>query len=110
MPVSASTQHETGVVASFGDGVIPANGGQGDVGDGVENGNVEADAIRDVVEAIDGIDPADVEDVEGAAGLAVAIVFGHEHDVDQAYGSVLVRTAGGTVSGASAIVRDQSRR
>src|ERR1700749_4385252 len=100
---------DAGIVAGLGDRVISTDCSEGDVGDGVKHGHIEANAIRNVVEAIGGIDPADIEYVEGAAGLAVAVVLGHQHDIDQADGPFLVRAAGGTVRGASAIVRDQSR-
>src|SRR4029077_3847586 len=88
---------------------LSADSSDRDVGDSIEHRDVETDAICHVVQAIDGVDPADVEDVEGAAGFAVAVVLGYQHDIDQADGSFLVGAAGGTVRGAAAIVRDQSR-
>src|SRR6201993_2729410 len=65
-----------GIVAGLGNRVISADCSEGDVGNGVEHGHIEANAIRNVVETIHRVDPADVENVEGTAGLAVAVVLG----------------------------------
>jgi hypothetical protein len=97
------------VVSGFRDGIITANCRDRNIGYGIEHRDVQADAVSDIVQAGSRVDPADIEDVEGAAGLAVGIVLGHQHDIDQTDGSFLVRAAGGTVRGTSAIVRDQSR-
>src|SRR5579864_1746030 len=100
---------DTRVVAGLRDRVVATDRRDCNIGYGIKHRDVETNAVCHVVQAGRGISPADVEDVEGAAGLAVAIVLGHQHDIDQADGSFLVGAAGGTVRGASAIVRDQSR-
>src|ERR1700693_2652219 len=90
--------------------VVPTDGPQRGVGNRVEHGNVKPNAVGYVVEAVDRIGPADVKNVERPAGLAVGVVFRHEHDINQPDRRVLIRAADGTVSlTASATVQDDSR-
>src|SRR6202162_6690883 len=99
-----------GINPRLSDGIVPADGPQRGVGNRVEHGNVEADAVRSVVEAVDRIHPANGKNVERAAGLSIGIVFRHEHDVNQPDRPVLIRAAEGTVSlTASATIQDESR-
>src|ERR1039458_8031111 len=46
--------------------------------------------FRHVVQAVDRIHPANVKNVEWPAGLAVGIVFRHEHDINQPDRPVLI--------------------